>query len=180
MPAVEVRPATNSDLNLILSMDLGYLSPRVWQMERLNGEGQMGVRFNEVRLPREARIEYPRTAGQILDESIPEKQVILTASSEGQLVGFARIADHIFPKTAWIKDCVVNEPARRRGIGTALLVGVQEWALERNFRRLTMELQSKNYPGVQLAQKMGYAFAGYSDHYYMNQDIALFFTLSLR
>lgn len=180
MPAIEVRPASNSDFNLILSMDLGYLSPRVWQMERLNEEAQMGVRFREVRMPREARIEYPRTAGAILDEGVAEKHVILSASSEGQLVGFARIAEHVFPRTAWIKDCVVTESLRRRGIGTAMLVAVQEWAMERNFRRLTMELQSKNYPGVQLAHKMGYAFAGYSDHYYLNQDIALFFTLSLR
>ena len=41
-------------------------------------------------------------------------------------------------------------------------------------------MQSKNNPAIRLAQKMGFAFAGYSDRYYRDQDIALFFCLELR
>ena len=37
------------------------------------------------------------------------------------------------------------------------------------------EMQSKNYPGISMANKLGYEFCGYSDRYYTNQDIALFF-----
>jgi GNAT superfamily N-acetyltransferase len=180
MPAIEIRHATNSDLELIYTISPSYTTQRVWQMERLDEEGQMGVRFREVRLPREARVEYPRTAGQIADESAKEKQEILVALFEGKLVGYARIAEHVFPRTAWVKDCVIIEAMRRRGIATGLLTAIQEWALERNFRRLMIEIQSKNFPGVQLAHKLGYAFAGYSDQYYLNQDITLFFSLNLR
>jgi ribosomal protein S18 acetylase RimI-like enzyme len=43
-----------------------------------------------------------------------------------------------------------------------------------------LDMQSKNYPAIRLAQKMGFVFSGYSDHYYPNQDIALFFSLDVR
>jgi hypothetical protein len=46
--------------------------------------------------------------------------------------------------------------------------------------QLFLEMQSKNIPAIRLATKMGSVFSGYSDRYYPNQDIALFFALSLR
>jgi hypothetical protein len=41
-------------------------------------------------------------------------------------------------------------------------------------------MQSKNYPAVHMAMKLGYEFSGYQDHFYANGDIALFFTRYLR
>jgi ribosomal protein S18 acetylase RimI-like enzyme len=60
-------------------------------------------------------------------------------------------------------------------VASALLAEAQDWAAERSHRRLILEMQSKNYPGIRLAQKFGYEFCGYNDHYYLNQDVALFF-----
>jgi hypothetical protein len=36
-------------------------------------------------------------------------------------------------------------------------------------------MQTKNYPAIQFARAQGFVFCGFNDHYYMNQDIALFF-----
>jgi hypothetical protein len=41
-------------------------------------------------------------------------------------------------------------------------------------------MQSKNQPAIRLAQKHGYEFCGYNDHYYMTQDVALFFAKALK
>jgi RimJ/RimL family protein N-acetyltransferase len=41
-------------------------------------------------------------------------------------------------------------------------------------------MQSKNHPAIQLAHKLGFEFCGYNDHYFSNQDIALFFSRPLR
>jgi hypothetical protein len=41
-------------------------------------------------------------------------------------------------------------------------------------------MQSKNYPAIAFCKKQGMAYCGYSDRYYANQDIALFFGLHLR
>jgi ribosomal protein S18 acetylase RimI-like enzyme len=45
---------------------------------------------------------------------------------------------------------------------------------------MILEMQSKNIPAVHLAMRLGYEFCGYNDHYYSNQDIALFFAQFLR
>ena len=37
----------------------------------------------------------------------------------------------------------------------------------------------KNYPAICLAQRTGFRYAGYSDLYYPDQDIALFFAVEL-
>jgi len=77
-------------------------------------------------------------------------------------------------------DVVVREDNRGKGIGTALILAAQDWGMERNCRRAIVEMQSKNYPAIQLIRKLGYEFCGYSDQYYLNQDIALFFARMLR
>jgi RimJ/RimL family protein N-acetyltransferase len=43
-----------------------------------------------------------------------------------------------------------------------------------------IEMQSKNHPAIRLAQKHGYEFCGYNDHYYLTQDVALFFAKVLK
>jgi GNAT superfamily N-acetyltransferase len=180
MPEVSIRPAIPGDLPTLTNIDCSYQTVRVWQMDRLVEDGQYGVTFHEVRLPRAVRIEYARPSGQIFDPQWKAPEMVLVSLIESVPVGFARISDQVIPKTAWVKDLVINEENRRKGIGTALLLAVQDWGSERGCRRMMVELQSKNYPAIQLMSKMGYEFSGYSDQYYLNQDIALFFARSLR
>jgi RimJ/RimL family protein N-acetyltransferase len=40
-------------------------------------------------------------------------------------------------------------------------------------------MQSKNHPAIAMARKLGFSYAGYSDRYYVDQDIALFFSLGV-
>jgi len=68
-----------------------------------------------------------------------------------------------------------------RGIGAALLLAALEWSVEqREFRQVVVEMQSKNYPAYSLVRKLGFDFAGFSDQFYFNKDIALFFSCALR
>ncbi len=62
----------------------------------------------------------------------------------------------------------------------ALVLAAQDWASQRNLLRMIIEMQSKNFPGIHLAMKMGYEFCGYNDQYYASRDIALFFARFLR
>lgn len=180
MPEVAIRPAQSSDIPLLTVIGSSFHTGKVWQMDRMVDEGHLGVNFREIRLPRPVRIDYPRYQGEIFDEDWLSLQVILVALLDGNLAGYARISDRMIPKTAWVKDVVVREENRRKGVGTALVLAAQDWGLERSCRRMILEMQSKNYPAIQLSRKMGYEFCGYSDQYYMNQDIALFFSRMLR
>jgi ribosomal protein S18 acetylase RimI-like enzyme len=95
-------------------------------------------------------------------------------------VGYIAVEECISPKTAWITDLVVDVEARRKGIASALVLAAQEWGRRRRNRRVILEMQSKNFAGARLASKLGFEFCGYNDHFYSNQDIALFFAQYLR
>jgi ribosomal protein S18 acetylase RimI-like enzyme len=75
---------------------------------------------------------------------------------------------------------VVRPDTRRKGIASGLVLAAQEWAAERRCRRILLEMQSKNFPAICLAIKLGYEFCGYQDQYFANQDTALFFTRFMR
>jgi ribosomal protein S18 acetylase RimI-like enzyme len=69
---------------------------------------------------------------------------------------------------------------RRRGIATALLRHGRQWARQEGLKLLQAEATTKNYPALRFYQKLGFQFCGFNDHYYPNQDIAVFFVQGLR
>ena len=179
MPKIEIRPAVLDDLTKVGVMEHDYKTSYVWQMDVLTDEGQAGVSFREVRLPRPVKVEYPRPPEHVkLDW--PERISVLVGIYESEPAGYIVISERIAPTTAWITDLVVDPELRRQGIGSALVLATQDWACQRRLRRVILEMQSKNIPAIHLAKKLGYEFCGYNDHYYENQDIAVFFGLFLR
>jgi len=148
-------------------------------MDRSFDVGQMAISFREIRLPRSIRIEYPHNRDQIV-ESWKKAAVILMAVLGGKPVGYVSIAEVAGPRTAWVTDLAIEEHNRRQGIASALLLSTQNWARPRHFKRILLEMPSKNFAAVHLALKMGFEFCGYNDQYYANQDIALFFSRPMR
>lgn len=179
MPEIEIRPAEAEDIPALASLDHTYTSEYVLQMELQQEEGGLGASFRQVRLPRSVRVEYPRQPGS-LTEDWQERSGVLTASLEGEPVGYISLMLGIAQLTTWVTDLAVRRRLRRQGIGTALVLAAQEWGLHHGTRHLILEMQPKNYPAVQMAQKLGFDFCGYNDRYYANHDIALFFAKSLR
>jgi ribosomal protein S18 acetylase RimI-like enzyme len=180
MPKVEIRPAVRSDLADLVQIEHGYQSQYVWQMDRMVEDGQIVINFRQTRLPRPVRLEYTETHPLLNDENWSRYQAVLVATVDQNAVGYLGLSDQVAPKTIWVTDCVVREEQRRKGIGSALVLAAQDWGGEHGFRRVVIEVQSKNHPGIQMMRKLGYEFSGYNDHYYPNQDIVLFFARSLR
>lgn len=179
MPEIEIRPTISSDLIELVRLEHAYQTPYVWQMERIIDEGQVSVNFREVRLPRAVRVDYPRPP-ELLRQEWSQRLEMLTATHQGVPVGYIRLEDHFAPGTVWVTDMVVRLDQRRNGIGTALLLAAQQWSLQRKLKRIVISMQSKNYPAICMAEKLGYEFCGYSDNFYVNRDIALFFAQFLR
>ena len=66
---------------------------------------------------------------------------------------------------------------RRKGIGTALLLAAMEWTgAQTKSQRVILGMQPKNFPAINMVQRLGFDYCGYIDHYYPNRDIAIFFT----
>jgi RimJ/RimL family protein N-acetyltransferase len=179
MPQIEIRPASSADLTFFMNMDHAFQTDYVWQMDRAFNDGQMNIQFREIRLPRPMKVEYPYSSSQ-LSFLWSKQPVILTACLSGYAVGYIHLEEYDLSETGWIRGLAVDREARGQGIASGMILAAQEWALQRNLRRLNISIQSKNFPAVRMALKMGYEFCGYQDHYYSNRDIALFFTRYLR
>jgi ribosomal protein S18 acetylase RimI-like enzyme len=179
MPEIEIRPAQLADIAPLMQMSWNYQSLYVWQMDRILEKGLISVHFRETRLPRPVKVEYP-TPLERLTQALGQMNGVLVAALDGQAVGALIAKENQGASTAWVTDMVVDSELRRKGVGTALVLAAQRWAAKRNLRRMVLEMQSKNYPAIQLASKLGYEFSGYNDHYYENRDIALFFSSYIR
>ncbi len=179
MPEVEIRPAIATDINILMAIDHSCQTDYVWQMDVQRQEGQLGAIFREIRLPHSISVPYPRPVSALPD-SWNRKLGNLVAMIDRQVIGYIRMNDMILPRTAWLTDIVVSPRFRRQGVGMALILAAQSWAVDRKDNRALMEMASKNNPSICLARKLGYEFCGYNDLYYESQDIALFFGRSIR
>lgn len=177
MPEIEIRPVVLSDINALNQLEPFFHTDHVWQMERLINHDQVNVEFREVRLPRPLRIDYPYNPQKITQESL-QGVIILVAVHAGTPIGYIRFR----PQTMaiWISDMIVQEPMRRKGIGTALVLAAREWATQHGLHRLVIEMQSKNVPAIHFALNTGFEFCGYNEQYYPNQDISVLFGQLIR
>jgi ribosomal protein S18 acetylase RimI-like enzyme len=178
MDHLTVRQAISSDIADLVKLDHDYSSDHVWQMGVSRGPDEIGVVFREVRLPRPMRVNYPRDPARLPDEWTRLPALLVAEASEAR---FGYLAMMLGPAASagWVSDLVVGSLHRRQGVGTQLLTYAREWCRQRKLSSLFLEMQSKNFPAISLARKLGFAYAGYSDRYYADQDIALFFSLGV-
>jgi ribosomal protein S18 acetylase RimI-like enzyme len=99
---------------------------------------------------------------------------------DGEVRGYIDLIAQRWQQLGWIVNMAVDREFRRRGIGMALMQHGRQWAKEQGLELIIAEMTTKNYPALSFYQKLGYQFCGFSDHYYRNQDIALFFVLTIR
>jgi ribosomal protein S18 acetylase RimI-like enzyme len=179
MPEIEIRPVKAEDIQEMLEIEHNYSTEYVWQMDYKQGDGEIIVSFREVRLPRAAQVMYPK-GFQSISENWSQRDGLLVSQLEEEVVGYISLDQNPLLKATWVTDLAVKRQFRRQGIGSALVIAAQEWALNNKSRRLILEMQPKNFPTIQLAKKLGFELCGYNDHYFANHDIALFFSKWLR
>jgi len=169
-----IRAATAADLPRCLSFDPSYETDYVWQMDNHPQAGHINISFRTVRLPRPMKVAYPRDTKQ-LNAGWNACDAMLVADDNRAVVGYAALARRGAQAAAWVQDLIVTKTARRSGVASALLTGVARWAREEKLAWIMIEVQTKNYPAIQFCQKHGFNFCGYNDHFFANQDIAVFF-----
>ncbi|MCJ7569388.1 MAG: GNAT family N-acetyltransferase [Anaerolineales bacterium] len=175
---INVRQAISSDIARLISMDHGFTTDHVWQLSFHKQPREIGATFREVRLPRSMQVVYPRDPKRLADEWT-HLEALLLVEVEEHPAGYVAMSDGPAEGSGWITDVVVDLRFRRQGIASRLLAAGKEWCRTRDRRLLFMEMQTKNYPAICLAQRTGFLYAGYSDLYYPDQDIALFFAVEL-
>ncbi len=179
MPEIAIRSVIGKDIPHLMRIEHNYASDYVWQMELRKENSIIGITFKELHLPRSVQVSYPRDP-QNLATNWKKRDGILVAMLADEIVGYISLSENITLQTIWATDLAVTRRARRQGIGSALVLSAQEWGAQRQSRRLILEMQPKNHPGIQMAKKLGFELCGYNDHYFANHDIALFFSKWLR
>jgi GNAT superfamily N-acetyltransferase len=176
---MEIRPARPRDLRYCGMLDHSYVTDRVWQMDIREENGVVTSVFREAHLPREIRVEYPRQNDHLM-AGWQRRDGFFVAEEESELCGYVALTAQPEHNIAWVGDLVVDRNMRRRGVGTLLLQAAAQWGRDEGLDRRVIEVPTKNYPAIRFCQSRGLSFCGYSDRYWPNQDIALFFGESLR
>jgi ribosomal protein S18 acetylase RimI-like enzyme len=178
-----IRPAELEDLPACLALDHSYMTQKVRQMDLQEENAVVAVAFRTMRLPRPVHVAYPRDQEELLKAWHRRDCFLVATDKDGEekkIVGYLTMTAQEWHKTGWVADLVVAPEHRRQGRATRLLRAGQTWARRAGLRRLTVEIQTKNYPAICFLERHGFCFCGYNDRYYTNEDIALFFTLDLR
>lgn len=175
-----IRDALDSDIEACLALDHDYETEYVWQMRVQESSDQWQIGFRTERLPRTMTTTYPASADR-LRACLPTGQcfVVAAARETGELLGYLAMHNQTTHRIARLHDLVVSGPYRRSRIGSRLLRVARQWATSHDLTRITAEMQTKNYPGIQFFQAARFTFSGYDDHYFANQDIAVFFSQAL-
>lgn len=174
-----VRPASLADLNACLMLDHAGVTDHVWQMRAEESESEVRVAFQTVRLPRRMRAEYPRHLDQLV-EDWQRGEGFLVAEADNEVRGYVDLLAQPWQQMGRVVNMAVDRGYRRQGVGTALMRHARQWAREKGLHVILAEATTKNYPALCFYQKLGFQFCGFNDHYYTNQDIALFFVQTLR
>jgi ribosomal protein S18 acetylase RimI-like enzyme len=175
MPKIEVRSAISDDAPALMALDHSFHTDSVWQMDLAVEDRYASITFQESKLPRTVRVDYPKALQRLALINQPDT-AILVASLDYKPVAYIRTSVFDSTSAVWITDLAVHPEHRRKGIGTTLIRAMEQWCFQRKLRRVTIDMQSKNVPAIRCVKKSGYIYCGYNDHYYENQDIALFFT----
>ena len=72
-------------------------------------------------------------------------------------------ANDLESRKAFITEVMVSPHAQGRGLGTAMLAGVEEWALEYGMQTVGLEVRIDNEGARRLYSRLGYAVVGTTD-----------------
>jgi ribosomal protein S18 acetylase RimI-like enzyme len=176
-----IRDGLESDLSACLGLDHQYETDYVWQMSVGEDQGRWQITFHPQRLPRTLQTEFV-PAERRLRLALNNNDCFLVASARDnqEVLGYLTMQHNPTHQIAYIQDLVVSRLYRRKRIGARLVTIAHQWAKERELLRLIIETSTQNYPSILFCQQIGFTFSGYNDHYFANQDIALFFSQSVR
>ncbi len=94
--------------------------------------------------------------------------VVFVAEGEGEIVGRMSISRDPHPASRHVADLglMVAGPARRQGIGRALLDQAVVWARGAGVRKLELHVFPHNEPAIRLYEGFGFVREGYRKEHY--------------
>ncbi len=169
-----LRPGAAADWVACWAMDVSYDTEYVWQLQSSVHADVPMSGFVQVRLPRAITLRDPLWGGEA---SLPQPaQGSLTiAESQGAIDGFALVVPDAPRAVDVLHMVAVTGHARRRGLGTRLLIAALDAARAGGRRALCVTVQARNYPAISALKATGFTLTGYDEQYYPSNDVGLRF-----
>lgn len=167
-----------ADLRACVSLDHSYITTHAWQFGEREEGGTLSFDLRPVRLPREARVAYPKPLDHLMADW-KSSPCFLVAREGGVVWGYIDLRLQGWQRAGWIEHLVVAPQRRRQGIGSALLIRAAQWAVAHRLRQLIADVPTNNHAAICFLQAHNFTFCGFHDRYYANRDIALFFSKDL-
>jgi ribosomal protein S18 acetylase RimI-like enzyme len=174
MPEIEIRQVVPDDIESLSMMEHGYHSKYVWQLKLDLSFDLMKTEIQRTRLPREVFVSYPRNREEIFN-NLGAAEAFLVATLDDLPIGYIKMLAEKSGRIVNVTDLVVSASFRRQGVASGLLFAVMDYASNRNYSTLILEMQLKNDPAISMANKLGFKYCGFRDHYFSNEESALFF-----
>jgi ribosomal protein S18 acetylase RimI-like enzyme len=178
MPAIDIRPAISSDITALIQFVHSIETGHTWQLDCTGDADQINVSFHKIRLPRSVKLEYPKNPSAMIN-SWTKHGLFLIGRIGSQRCGYL-VLDLEQNQIGWVVDLVVDEPFRRQGVASALIIASQDWLRANGIYQIVLEMPIKNEAAIALATKLGFKFNGYMDRYFSNREIAVFYSAFLR
>jgi len=179
MAEIEIRPAISTDIPELLALDHTIITSHIWQIESFREEKEMTIHFQKTKLPRPLNLPYPKNT-EGMPDTWTDHSLFLTARLSGKLIGYLILSiDHEL-RTAQITDLVVDTAVRNQGIASGLILSMRGFLRNDGIRKLLIAAPARNQAVIKLAGKLQMNFCGYIDHYFVNQEAALFFSMVIK
>lgn len=179
MAEIEVRMANPDDLPVLKEMRLDFDSDYVWKSQMIEDLDTYSVSLQNIRLPKTIHVGFQVPDAARLEQMVMRRE-ILCAERENRVVGYLRLEQDENPNRLMMKTGGVHEDFRRRGIMKTMLRVVQDMALRNHFNQLVVTVQAKNDPAIRLLNSQGFHFCGYQEFFFVNLEIALFYSKNIR
>jgi [ribosomal protein S18]-alanine N-acetyltransferase len=125
------------------------------------------------------RVVYPQPWSMrvFYDELALDSRTYIVAESDGRIVAYAGLL--IVAEDAHVTTVAVDPEARKRRVGTHLMVNLVDRALLAGARHLTLEVRVSNDPARQLYERFGFSPVGLRKNYYRDEDALVMWAIDI-
>ncbi len=175
-----IRDGREADIDQCLALDTSFHTEHVWQMTIREEAETTHIALRKQRLPRPLD-NHHYIDKQRLKHALQHKHcfIVLEDTTSKKLLGFMSMRIDNAYNFAYLQDIVIDEPYRHQRLGSRLINIATLWANEHSLKRIMFEVPTVNYPAIEFVKSHGFVYCGFNDQYLPNQDIALFYSLSL-
>lgn len=179
-PKLIIRDGTKADIEQCVLLNTSYQTEYVWQLNLREEIDEVQISLRKQRLPRPLDTNHQINTRRF-ELALEHKFcfIVLVETDSNTNLGCLSMRVDATHNQAYLQDIVVDQPHRRQGLGSRLINIAHLWANEKQLDRIIFEIPTTNAPCIEFAKSHGFIYCGFNDQYLPNQEIALFYSLSL-